>query len=332
MTELTNRNQADAPDTPPSSARRVCPRCGAPDKIVDGSLLWPKDWRCGCCDFVLDVKNDFVRLSADLDEVDEGFALESYEILSEAEDGHFWFSTRNDMIGWLIGRFAARARHALEIGCGTGYVLYALRNALPGAAIAGSELRSRGLDHARRRHLEQVELLQMDARHCGLRDAIDFVGAFDVLEHIPDDEGVLREIHRMLKPGGVLIATVPQHPWLWSAVDETARHQRRYTVGELATKARKAGLHVRYQSSFATLVFPLMALDRWRMRKDAAYTNNPEVRLPRRLNAALTALFRTEHLLRRMRLPLPFGGSQVVAGRRNRRDLPSSRRARRDHA
>jgi SAM-dependent methyltransferase len=312
MTEQATQKPGDAPDSPLSGARRVCPRCGAPDTIVDGSLLWPKDWRCGRCGFALDVKNGLVRLSPDLDEVDEGFALESYQMLSEMEDGHFWFSTRNELIGWLIRRFAARAKHVLEIGCGTGYVLYALRNALPGAAIAGSELHSRGLSHARRRHLEQVELLQMDARHCGLSDAIDFVGAFDVLEHIPDDEGVLREIHRMLKPGGVLIATVPQHPWLWSAVDETAHHQRRYSVGELATKARKAGLQVRYQSSFATLAFPLMAFDRWRMRKAAAHANEPEARLPRRLNAALTALFRTEHLLRRMRLPLPFGGSQVV--------------------
>ena len=262
-----------------------------------------------------------MRLAPDLDEVDEGFALGSYQVLRETEEGHFWFSTRNELIGWLVRRFAAHARHVLEIGCGTGYVLYALRDVLPGAAIAGSELHSRGLKHARTRHQEQVELLQMDARHCGLSDAIDFVGAFDVLEHIPDDEGALSEVHRMLKPGGVLIATVPQHPWLWSAVDEIAHHQRRYTVGELATKARNAGLHVLYQSSFATLAFPLMAIDRWRMQK-GANASASAARLPRRLNMALTALFRVEHVLRRMRLPLPFGGSQVLVAVKRHQPTP----------
>ncbi len=256
-----------------------------------------------------------MQLAPDLDDVDEGFALASYETLQAMEDGHFWFSTRNTMIGWLIRQYAGDAKRVLEIGCGTGYVLFATREALPQAQIAGSELHSAGLVHAVRRHGNAVELLQMDARHTGLTDALDLVGAFDVLEHIPDEEGVLKEIYCMLRPGGTLIATVPQHPWLWSSMDEIAHHQRRYRRNELAAKARAAGFNIRYQTSFATLSLPLMIIDRWRAPRPAS-AGASEPRLPHGLNAGLTALFRLEHSLRRIGVPLPIGGSQVLVARK----------------
>jgi SAM-dependent methyltransferase len=303
-------NEYDASEVISRRAVRRCPRCEAPDEITDNSNLWPHNWSCKACGFSVDCRDGFVRLAPQLDDVDEGFSLSSYESLRAMEDGHFWFSTRNEMITWLVRRFAREAKRVLEIGCGTGYVLFALRKALPTARLAGSELHSRGLVHARHRH-RGVELLQMDARKSGLSDSLDLVGAFDVLEHIPDDEAVLREIHRMLKPGGVLIATVPQHPWLWSAVDEVAHHQRRYRVGELAAKAQAAGLQVIYRTSFAALSLPLMMVDRWRARKLAGDAVT-DARVSRGTNAALTTVFHLEQVLRRFGFPLPIGGSQVL--------------------
>jgi SAM-dependent methyltransferase len=221
------------------------------------------------------------------------------------------------LIDWLVRRHVTEAKRVLEIGCGTGFVLFALRKALPAVRIAGSELHSRGLKFARHRHGHRVELFQMDARRSNLADAIDVIGAFDVLEHIPDDEGVLAEIHRMLRPGGRLIATVPQHPWLWSASDEIAHHQRRYRTGELAAKARRAGFRILYQSSFATFALPLMVVSRMRSRRSgdnvsAADSLEVETRVPWLLNAALRIVFRAEHAVRRLGLPLPLGGSQVL--------------------
>jgi SAM-dependent methyltransferase len=249
-------------------------------------------------------------LAPDLDDVNEGFELTSYEELRRIEDGHFWFTARNRMVRWLVQRFAPSARRALEIGCGTGYVLFALRDALPGARLAGSELHSFGLDHARQRHGQAIELFQMDARTSGLRNALDVVGAFDVLEHIPEDDRVLAEIHRMLKPGGVLIATVPQHRWLWSHFDEHAHHCRRYAVRELANKARLAGFRPKYETSFGSFTLPLMALDR--LRAKATQQQVPSANVPSSLNAVLKIVFWLEELVRRVGIPLPFGGSTVL--------------------
>lgn len=307
---------------------RLCPACGAPSTIPEHEDLWPSNWVCGACDETLANAHGFPQLAPSFDEVDEGFNLENFQVLAEVESSHFWFQSRNELIRWLIRKYSPGARRALEIGCGTGFALQALRDALPTAAIAGSELHSRGLLTARLRHGSAVELFQMDARHGHLTEALDLIGAFDVLEHIPEDQEVLAQIARMLKPGGVLIATVPQHTWMWSPADDIALHQRRYRLGELATKARKAGLQTLYTSSFVTLAFPLMMASRVveRMRPQhlsLAELCAKEYHISDAANASLLGLCKIEHLLRRAGLPLPFGGSQILVAQRKLTPLPS---------
>src|SRR5262249_34989049 len=132
--------------------RRLCPKCATDEEITQSSPLWPDGWRCSACGFAHSARDGFVQLAPDLDDGDEGCALESYVGLRAIEDGHFWFTTRNEMITWLVQRFAAHAGRVMEIGCGTGFVLFALRKALPSAYLSGSELHSQGLSFARQRH------------------------------------------------------------------------------------------------------------------------------------------------------------------------------------
>ncbi len=70
----------------------------------------------------------------------------------------------------------------------------------------------------------------------------DAVLAFEVLEHIPDDERVLGEIGRVLRPGGLLALSVPLHAALWSELDDACAHVRRYEPAELWEKLRAAGM------------------------------------------------------------------------------------------
>jgi SAM-dependent methyltransferase len=194
-----------------------------------------------------------VQLAPALDGVQSGYDSAAFGLLAGVEERHFWFVARNALIGWLVARFAPTALRVLEIGCGTGFVLKTLAETLPEAHLAGSELQTAGLAHARMRHGERIELLQMDARHPGLDAALDLVGAFDVLEHIPEDDAVLAALTRALRPGGILMASVPQHPFLWSTADDLAHHQRRYRRGELAAKCRAVGLEIVTTTSFVTL-------------------------------------------------------------------------------
>jgi SAM-dependent methyltransferase len=304
-----------------AGSRRLCRSCGAPSAIKPLDKLWPPAWRCAECGYAAPTAGGIVLLAPTLDQKNDGFDLECFDLLAKVEAGHFWFVARNEMICWLVRRFAAGARRVLEIGCGTGFTLYALQKALPEAQIAGGELHSVGLAVASERHGAAIELFQMDARDSGLVDAVDLVGAFDVLEHIADDGAALHDIARMLKPGGTLIATVPQHPWLWSTADEVASHQRRYRSRELADKAAEAGLDPVYRSSFMTLSLPLMAASRIWSNRAVPHSLGEQIaaefQLSPATNNAMLLLARGEHLLRRARVPLPWGGSQVLVARRS---------------
>ena len=142
----------------------------------------------------------------------------------------------------------------LEVGCGTGFVLQQLA-AENRYELTGLESHIAGLRYARAR-LPSVEFVQADARDLPYESEFDAVGAFDVIEHVGEDEAVLASIRRALKVGGIVIVTVPQHKWLWSGTDEQAMHKRRYTRRELMTKLETAGLRSCDCTSFVTVLLP----------------------------------------------------------------------------
>ena len=147
-------------------------------------------------------------------------------------------------------------------------------------------------------------------------DEFDLVGAFDIVEHVADDEGVLRAIRRALRRGGGAIISAPQHPWLWSGADEIAHHQRRYRRGELETKLRRNGFDVLSSSSFTAILLPLMAASRISARlRPRASDVEREFALGPKANAALLAVLRAEVRLTLAGARWPVGGSRVVVAR-----------------
>jgi SAM-dependent methyltransferase len=146
-------------------------------------------------------------------------------------------------------------------------------------------------------------------------NAYDCIGSFDVIEHIDDDECVLFNFHRALRPGGFLLLTVPQHPWLWSAADDYAHHVRRYTYPELRRKVRASGFRIEYCTSFVSLLLPLMALQRLSSRHQT-YNLEDEFKISPLLNAVLYLVMQLELLLLRLGLRFPAGGSLLLLARK----------------
>lgn len=247
----------------------------------------------------------------------QGFNADHFADLFAREASSFWFQGRNDILSWVIGRFVRPRGKFLEIGCGTGFVLSRLKRDFPETALTGSELFDTGLGYARQR-LPGVELLQMDARALPYTAEFDGIGAFDVLEHIAEDERVLSEIHRALRPGGHVVVSVPQHPALWSLADEIACHERRYTRGEMEAKMRRAGFEVVMSTSFVTILLPLMFAVRMSDRNRRALEKDPaaEHRMHPLVNAILRATMTVELGLIRLGLRLPAGGSRLVVARK----------------
>jgi SAM-dependent methyltransferase len=242
-----------------------------------------------------------------------GFDPSFYAQLAALEAGNFWFRARNALVLWAFGRHFPQARRYLEVGCGTGYVLSAICERFPRLQACGSEIFVEGLAFAARR-APRADLFQMDARDMPFTAAFDVIGAFDVLEHIEDDAGVLAQMHRALGEGGGVILTVPQHPGLWSRQDEFAHHVRRYARGELERKLEAAGFTVRWTSSFVSLLLPALVVSRLSRRADATAATDhfAEFKLPAWLNALLLAIMRVESAMIRAGIRFPIGGSRMV--------------------
>ena len=154
--------------------------------------------------------------------------------------------------------------------------------------------------------------------NCLIVAHFDVVGAFDVLEHIVEDQPVLAQIHQALRPGGGLVLAVPQHPWLWSRQDESACHVRRYTAAELRRKVVAAGFSPLYETSFVSLLLPVMMLSRLH-KHHAAAGNDPmsELRVNGFANLLLIAVMTVERNLMRMGLRFPAGGSLLLVARKS---------------
>ena len=253
-------------------------------------------------------------LATMMTENDAPFPREAFAALANAEDGNWWFQARNRLILWVLDSRVGEIRRFWEVGCGTGFVLQAVRGAFPKAELAGSEYFEEALVHARRR-VPDARFMQLDARTAQDTAAYDVIGAFDVIEHIVEDELVLANLTRALIPGGCLMVTVPQHRWLWSLTDERAHHVRRYTRRELLAKLRAAGLRVDYVTSFVSLLVPLMWLSR-RQQRDGEAPTRSEFDIPSWLNGALGAVMAIEYGLLRLGVRFPVGGSLLALARK----------------
>jgi SAM-dependent methyltransferase len=206
----------------------------------------------------------------------------------------------------------------LEVGCGTGFVLAAVRAAFPDAALMGSELDVEGIEVARRR-LPGVPLVQMDALEVPFSSAFASVGLFDVLEHIESDAAVLRQLRGAVTSDGILVATVPQHLRLWSAADEFAGHVRRYSRSELAAKLEAAGWAPVRMTSFVSLPLPLFIASRLlRARRSDRYVFEREFALPHAVDRSLDALMRGELELIKRGVSFPVGASLLVVAKNGR--------------
>lgn len=244
-----------------------------------------------------------------------GFDPALFAQLAAMEAGHFWYRARNRLIQWAFQTYFPQAANFLEVGCGTGYVLSGLREAFPQLALYGSEIFPQGLHFAAER-LPGVALWQMDARRLPFQDEFDVIGAFDVLEHIEEDEAVLTQLRNGVKQGGGLLLTVPQHPSLWSETDVRAHHVRRYVANDLKTKVERAGFKVLRMTSFVSLLLPAMWLSRLISTKNNEKLDvDPEFQINPILNRLFEGVMQAEASMIAQGISFPAGGSLLVVAK-----------------
>lgn len=275
-----------------------------------------QDWRCPTCGYAPRVDDGGLVVFHETDGDIRGYDASLFERLAAVERESFWYTARSRLIVWTLARYFPDAATYFEVGCGAGAVLEAVSRSRPGLSIVGGDVAQRGLEMARRRLPSSTTLVQIDAGSLPFTAEFDVVGAFDVLEHVNDDVGALREIHRALRPRGGLLITVPHHPWLWSAADVAAAHVRRYRRGDLLRKLRATGFDVVRATAFVSFLLPAMAVSRALGRLTRRYDLEAELRAGGLLNRPFSVILDIERALIRSGISFPAGGSLLVVGRR----------------
>lgn len=252
-----------------------------------------------------------------------GYDPSSFETLFAIEDRHFWFRARNQVIAALARQVVAPLSpgyRVLEMGCGDGNVLRVLERACPSGTVVGMDLYGEGLRYARKR--TSCPLVKGDVRLSPFGKTFQLIGLFDVLEHIPDDNRLLRDLWGLLDNGAALLLTVPASESLWSYVDELAGHCRRYEPGDLRSKLEAAGFVVEYITPYMASTLPLMWLSRRSKAGTAAETPDAlrsakrELRVIPVINGILAWVLSWEARWLATRRLLPFGSSLVAIARK----------------
>jgi SAM-dependent methyltransferase len=238
-----------------------------------------------------------------------------YELQTHrAEDRHWWYQGRRRVLERAIERLGLPDRASiLDAGCGSGRNMIELARY---GSVTGVELSDASVELARERH--SGEVLEGSVMDMPIdADTFDLVVSLDVIEHLDDDVGALRELRRVTRPGGALLVTVPAYQWLWSGHDEINHHRRRYSRRTLLAAAEAAGWSCERTTHFNSLLLPVAILLRALERiKPASTTSSLDLWVPPApLNALLRQPLRLEGALIGHGSSIPAGLSLLAVFR-----------------
>jgi SAM-dependent methyltransferase len=253
-----------------------------------------------------------VSWNEDLAEVHEEFAGDDH-FIERASREH----AVQEVASWLGGT----ELRIIDIGCSSGFLLRLLHQRFPNHALVGADCVLGPLERLSR-SVQDIPLLQFDLLKCPWPEqSFDAVVLLNVLEHIEDDLGAVRQVHRILKRGGVAILEVPAGPDLYDVYDRELLHFRRYRMADLLETLRTAGFEVVDRSHLGFFLFPGFWLVKKRNRK--FLSASPEVRREvvtrsirrHRGSGLMHALMRLESKVRKW-IYYPFGIRCLVTVRK----------------
>jgi len=238
-----------------------------------------------------------------------------YKGIAYIEQRHWWYRGRREIILRLLRRIgfadsAKTPRSILSVGCGSGEEIRFLGRF---GKVYGIDPGEDAIRFCRAAGIGE-EVTQASAEQIPFPDeSFDAVFVLDVLEHVRDEAAALTQIYRVLKPGGIVVISVPAYAWLWSKADVRSHHFRRYTRPALEKKCSAQGFAVLRATYCNTILFlPLAAIKFLTRMGEPSCCVGAEVQMPpRAINSILSRLFLLEAPLI-SRMNLPFGLSALV--------------------
>jgi SAM-dependent methyltransferase len=249
---------------------------------------------------------------------------EQYEIMARREERHWWYAgMRRVALAVLDQALAGRSGlRVLDAGCGTGGTTVELRRF---GHVVGIDLAWEAVAPARERGL--AALAQASIEHLPFPAAtFDAATSFEVVYHlgVGNDVSALKEIRRVMKPGGLFLLRVPAHDWLRGEHDRLVHTRHRYGRIEVSDKLAEAGFDVERLSWANTVLFPPAVAKRLLERRNGqasaaaaeSAAGEPDLwQPPGPLNALLESAVAVEALAIPRGVPLPFGLSLLALAR-----------------
>lgn len=240
---------------------------------------------------------------------------EEYRVMAELEGVQWWYAgmrrIARALLEPLLPEAGSRSRRILDAGCGTGWNLQALSvfgetHGVDLSPLAASATRRRG---------GRVSLGNLLSLPYGSA-SFDVVTSFDVIYHawVVDDVQAVRELARVLKPGGVLLLKAPALKILWGAHDEAVLSRHRYTRPEMEALVAAAGLTLVRSTYANSLLFPVLLTRRFLDRALNRHGSDVAL-LPPLLEKAFGTLLSIEAALLGW-INLPIGASVFAVARK----------------
>lgn len=236
------------------------------------------------------------------------------------ENKHWWFIARRKIIHFMLTLFldqSQKNRRILDIGCGFGSMLVMLKEF--GDPI-GADMSIEAVKRARQKTGLTI-IHGVLPEEIPLREkSFDVITAFDILEHIKDDTLAFRSVHRLLKPDGLFVLTVPAFKFLWSMHDDLNHHKRRYMRNDLEKKLCISDFSIIKASYFNSLLFPIIVFARMiRNIFGTRFTRSDLKMPPPIINSLLKHVLAIERFGLRF-FSYPIGVSLIAIAKKNNKD------------
>lgn len=238
-----------------------------------------------------------------------------YRKMADVEDAMWYYRALHRHVARRLaaGLGGSAAPSVLDAGCGTGGLLRHLRAAQPKWRLSGLDFSPLACELARTRTgLETTEGSILDLPFAN--GSFDAVTSCDVVCQVGEPAKALTEIFRVLRPGGIVVLTLPAYQWLWSYHDVEVGNLRRYLRGETTALLAAAGFQLERSTYWNMLPLPLAVL---RRKIFPPRTPASDVRLyPTPVEAMFNAMMALEHAWLQHVGALPCGSTVLAVGRK----------------